>query len=202
MILEPLEFLRRLAALIPTPRFHTIRYHGFFAAAAKDRAGACALAPPVANSDDSDAMAQNANERRCVHGPGDDPASASNREAMSMANGDSTDDPDRDAPYRKRRPIAWARLLRQVFAIDVLRCPCGGERKVIAALTRNDSPNSLRRYLEHVGEPADPPPTAPAPAPPQMEFGFGAPADVYTAFTTMERDAVDAMPNWDAHIAD
>ena len=100
VILEPLEFLRRLAALIPTPRFHTIRYHGFFAAAAKDRAGACALAPPVDNSDDSDAMAQNANERRCVHGPGDDPASASNREAMSMANGDSTDDPDRDAPYR------------------------------------------------------------------------------------------------------
>ncbi len=106
------------------------------------------------------------------HRPGDDPASASNRDAMSMANGDSTDDPDRDAPYRKRRRIAWARLLRQVFAIDVLQCSCGGERKVIAALTRNDSPNALRRYLEHVGEPADPPPTAPARAPPQMDFGL------------------------------
>jgi hypothetical protein len=35
-----------------------------------------------------------------------------------------------------------------------------------------------------------------------MEFGFGAPADVDTAFTAMERDAVDAIPDWDAHIAD
>ena len=41
---------------------------------------------------------------------------------------------------------------------------------------RHYSPNALRRYLEHLGEPADPPPTAPARAPPQTEFEFGAPA--------------------------
>jgi len=47
VVLGPIEFLRRLAALIPPPRFHTLRYHGLFAAAAKDRQAACALAPPV-----------------------------------------------------------------------------------------------------------------------------------------------------------
>lgn len=56
--------------------------------------------------------------------------------------------------------MEWARLLRQVFAVDVLRCPCGGERNVIAALTRNHSPEALRRYLEHMGEPVDPPPSS------------------------------------------
>ena len=90
---------------------------------------------------------------------------------------------------------------RHVFAIDVLRCPCGGERKVIAALTRNDSPNALRRYLKHLGEPADPPPTAPARAPPQTEFEFGAP----TPDTGSQADptvGVDPIPDWDAHFAD
>lgn len=45
---------------------------GALAGGVKDRAGACALAPPVDDPDDSDAMAQNANERRCDHRPGDD----------------------------------------------------------------------------------------------------------------------------------
>ena len=178
VILQPVEFLRRLAALIPAPRFHTIRYHGLFSAAAKDRAQACALAPPVNNADE-------AMEAASTH----------------TRNGNSADDPDRDAPYRKRRRMAWDRLLRQVFAIDVLQCSCGGERKIIAVLTRNDSPNALRRYLDHLGEPSDPPPTAPARAPPQTEFEFGAPApDIGSqADPTV---GVDPIPDGDAHFAD
>jgi len=40
-------------------------------------------------------------------------------------NGGSADVPDRDAPYRKRRRIAWARLLRQVFAMHSLGIDSG-----------------------------------------------------------------------------
>ena len=88
------------------------------------------------------------------------------------------------------------------FAVDVLRCHCGGERKIIAALTRNHSPEALHRYLEHLGEPVDPPPTAPARAPPQTELALG-PAHADTDRHTADSgDAVDAMPDWDAHIAD
>ena len=37
LIFEPVEFLRRLAALIPPPFAHLIRYHGLFAPRARDR---------------------------------------------------------------------------------------------------------------------------------------------------------------------
>jgi len=110
-------------------------------------------------------------------------------------------DADRDAPYRKRRRMEWARLLRQVFAVDVLRCHCGGERKVIAALTRAQSPDALRRYLDHIGEPVDPMPISPARAPPQTELALGEPADPADA-SADSSDAVDPTPNWDAYIAD
>ena len=147
VVLEPVEFLRRIAALIPPFRFHSIRYHGLFAAAAKDRANACALAPPV---DDEDEAVEGVSERRTDRRPGSAHAHAT---ATTIATSDSADDPSRDAPYRKRRRVEWARLLRQVFAVDVRRCHCGGERTIIAALTRNHSPEALRRYLEHIGDP-------------------------------------------------
>ena len=94
--------------------------------------------------------------------------------------------------------MQWARLLRQVFAVEVLRCHCGGERKVIAALTRAQSPDALRRYLEHIGEPVDPLPISPARAPPHTELALGEPADA----TADSSDAVDPRPNWTAYIAD
>ena len=111
-------------------------------------------------------------------------------------------DPDRDAPYRERRRIEWARLLLQVFAVDVLRCHCGGNRKVIAALTRSQSPDALRRYLDHIGEPADPPPSAPARAPPQIELPLADIARADPGNLADPADAINPMPKWDAYIAD
>jgi len=35
---EPLELIDRLAALVPPPRFHTVRYHGVLASRSKHRA--------------------------------------------------------------------------------------------------------------------------------------------------------------------
>ncbi len=37
-MLSPLEFMQRLAALVPWPRLHLIRFHGVLAANAKLRA--------------------------------------------------------------------------------------------------------------------------------------------------------------------
>jgi hypothetical protein len=45
LVLEPLAFLRRLAALVPPPRQNQTRYHGVFAAHAKLRRAVTALVP-------------------------------------------------------------------------------------------------------------------------------------------------------------
>ncbi len=189
VILEPVEFLRRLAALIPPRRFHGIRYHGLFSAASIDRAKACAFAPPVDPAHPGPGVRGHAIRTR----------RNDNTSSIAMTAGTSaTVDADRDAPYRKRRRMQSARLLRQVFAVDILRCHCGGERKVIAALTRGQSSDALRRYLEHIAEPVDPLPISPARAPPQTVLPLGDPA----AASADSSDAVDPMPNWDAYFAD
>jgi len=43
---EPLDFVARLAALVPPPRFHGIRYHGVLAPAARLRAAVVPEGPP------------------------------------------------------------------------------------------------------------------------------------------------------------
>jgi hypothetical protein len=48
LVLEPLPFLRKLAALVPPPRAHLTRYHGVFGPAARLRTAVCP-APPVAD---------------------------------------------------------------------------------------------------------------------------------------------------------
>ena len=55
--------------------------------------------------------------------------------------------------------IPWAELLRRVFRDDVLICPCGGRRVVLAYLTQ---PGPVRAILEHRGLPSTGPPIAPA----------------------------------------
>ncbi len=44
--MEPVQFLRRLAAILPPPRQNQVRFHGIFASGARDRAGLAALLPP------------------------------------------------------------------------------------------------------------------------------------------------------------
>ena len=46
LVMSPLEFMQRLAALVPRPRLHLIRFHGVLAANAKLRALVVPKAPP------------------------------------------------------------------------------------------------------------------------------------------------------------
>jgi len=61
--------------------------------------------------------------------------------------------------------IPCSELLLRVFREDILACPCGGRRKVIAFI--DDKP-VIERILGHLGLPTTGPPTAsarlPAPA--------------------------------------
>jgi hypothetical protein len=47
LVMSPLEFMQRLAALVPRPRLHLIRYHGVLAPHAKLRARVVPQAPPA-----------------------------------------------------------------------------------------------------------------------------------------------------------
>ena len=65
------------------------------------------------------------------------------------------------------RRLPWADLLRRVYAVDVLRCDrCGGRMRVLAFIR---TAAVVRRILEHLGLPAEPPRTAPARASPEPD---------------------------------
>jgi hypothetical protein len=52
VLFEPLDFVARLAALVPRPRVHLLRYHGLFAPNAKHRDHIITRAPPMAQCAD------------------------------------------------------------------------------------------------------------------------------------------------------
>jgi len=119
IVMQPQEFMQRLAALVPRPRLHRLRFHGVLAPNAKLRA---AVVPDVVQP-----ASEPAHEHGHTHG-----------QAARMS---------------------WARLLKRVFDIDVERCACGGQLKIIAAI---EDPVVIVRILTHLGVPARARPRAPA----------------------------------------
>jgi hypothetical protein len=69
----------------------------------------------------------------------------------------------------RARRLPWAELLRRVFADDVLQCPCGGRRSVIAVVTDPALANTL---LTALGVPSEHATFAPARSPPQAELAW------------------------------
>jgi hypothetical protein len=61
-------------------------------------------------------------------------------------------------PWARPSRIPWAELLMRVFREDVLACPCGGRRVVLAYLTQ---PGPVKAILDHLGLPSTGPPIAP-----------------------------------------
>jgi hypothetical protein len=129
LVLEPRELLRRLATLVPPPRAHLVRYHGVFGPASKWRKEVVPEAPPPA----------------CT-------AAAKPQEVADPP-------PEIKSPRRPDSRIPWSDLLLRVFRDDVLACPCGGRRIVIAFI---DERPVIERILGHLGLPTTGPPVAPA----------------------------------------
>jgi hypothetical protein len=126
-VFEPIEFLARLAALVPRPRGNPVRYHGILAPNAKHRS---AVVPNPS---------QRTRRRRTPAHP-----------RVRTPGGNRQDDPA--APTA---PMTWMERLRRVFAIDLSICPdCGGRLRVIANVTRADI---IERILEHVARQQAPP---------------------------------------------
>jgi hypothetical protein len=115
--MHPQEFMQRLAALVPRPRLHLMRFHGVLAPHAKLRA---AVIPQPAQKDSA---------------------------------------PAHEHAHGQAGRMSWAWLLKRVFDIDVERCACGGQLKIIAAI---EDPVVIVRILTHLGLAARATPRAPA----------------------------------------
>jgi hypothetical protein len=155
---EPLDFLRRLAAIISPPRLNLVRFHGVFAPRAKLRPSLAALMPaPHADSGTT-----------CSDTPPADPHAPSGPH-LPQNETDIATESQSHVPPRYRRP--WAELLKRVFDIEsILLCPlCGNTMHNIAHI---EQPKTIARILAHLGLPTAPPPVADARAPPQLELTF------------------------------
>ncbi len=144
-VFTPLEFIERLAALIPTPRAHLIRFSGVLGPAAKWRAQ---IVPAAESSSETTAATLSFEE-----------AKSAPSEARS---------PDKETPgapesgkeARKRKNHTWAELIQRVFAADATVCgKCGGKLRLISPI---HPPAATRKILDHLGLPCRPPPLAPA----------------------------------------
>jgi hypothetical protein len=133
LVFEPLEFLEKLAALVPRPRINLLLYHGILAAHARGRVSA--LGRSVANDVQAGEPATPAlpadNARRAASPP--------------------------------RRYFAWAELLRRVFAIDVLACACGGRLRLIATIEDPVIVQRILRHLGFPTERPEPAAARPPP---------------------------------------
>jgi hypothetical protein len=132
-----LDFIEKLAGLIPSPRMHMVRFHGLLGPAAKWRSS---IIPQVAagraGSPDTDVpIGKN----------------ASNSDPIGKQ---ETADP----PKTQGRNYTWSELMKRVFAADVLACcHCGGRLRILTAIRQ---PEITRKILDHLGLPSRPPPIA------------------------------------------
>jgi hypothetical protein len=141
LVLDPSTVLERLAALVPPPRAHLVVYHGVLASAAASRAD-------------------------IVAHPMDDPSLIEAPPTASVPSAPVRSDgaPARPPPPRSRN-YTWAELMKRVFLVDVLQCPCGGSRRLIANITEADTIARILRCLGLAGTssargPPNPAPTA------------------------------------------
>lgn len=124
VVLNPLEFIGRLASLVPKPRAHLIQYFGMFARRTKNR--------------DQVVTKKEVKESKV---PG---------------------------PCR----IAWAKLLKKVFGIDLEICShCGGKMKILKPVT---TAMAIKKILDHLNIDSRAPPISPSRLRHTEQFDFGA----------------------------
>jgi hypothetical protein len=109
---DPLDFLARLAALVPKPRVNLTRFHGVFAPNSKVR--------------------------------GEVVKSKRGRRLTPTA-----------TPAEQRQRMTWAQRLKRVFRLDIERCACGGQLKIIASI---EQPQVIQKILDHLDKQARGPP--------------------------------------------
>jgi hypothetical protein len=153
LVLDPVDFLRRLAATIPPPRMNMVRFHGIFAPNAKARSAIKAMLPPRPAAAVSVSGPTSAS--KVTSASADQDATAKVLPAIASPN-------PVPPPYRRK----WAELLKRVFDLDVVTCGrCGHKMRRISHI---EQPDVIEHILGHLGLPTAAPIPAAARAPPQL----------------------------------
>ena len=145
IILLPLELLEKLAALVPVPKGHLVRYSGILAPAAKWRA----LIVPTPEAEPASMI-----HPCCVE------TSAAATDSLAARSAGVPADPAlmQSSGHRHGRNYTWAELMKRVWALDVLKCPrCQNRMRILAAI---HPPEATRKILECLGLPSRAPPLA------------------------------------------
>ena len=135
ILFSPLDFLSKLAALVPRPRHNLARYHGVLARGCRQpNARMRKLIVPTKRKKTNSKVDQN--------------------QCKSIAKSESADE--------LIAPLTWAQRLKRVFNIDISVCPlCGGTTRVIGrSRLRIIDPDIIQKILDHIE--AQPPPLSPA----------------------------------------
>jgi hypothetical protein len=181
VVFEPHELVEKLAALVPAPRFHLVRYHGIRGPCASERgrvvpagtAYGSVRPPPGKTSIDLPCepprkTATQGHERDSTPDRCNEPGEKGNRATPAAAGPEEPQPTSGEPPLRSRR-LAWAELLRRVFAVDVLECPrCGGPMRLLATI---HPPDVTQAILECLELPSRAPPAAPAVPDPEERLG-------------------------------
>ena len=150
--MSPLDLIARLCALVPPPRFHTVRYHGVLAAHA-------ALRPFVVPKGNDDETIEQARIDDLV-GQMDLFPLPGLPSALRLPDGKVDIRTSKGSAY-----IPYHQLLRRVFKVDIHACPrCSERLRIKGSITAKAD---IDRILEELDIPTVPPAITPARAPPQ-----------------------------------
>ena len=136
--MTPVQCLARIAAIIPPPRFPLLRFAGVLAPSSSWRSAVVAMRPALANGVELPPTTT----RNVKKKPSTSTSWAAAAPDVAPVR-DETPPPPPSEPQTSLGAgvvpscyarIDWATLLRRVYLDDVLSCPCGGRRYVVAAL--------------------------------------------------------------------
>ena len=72
-------------------------------------------------------------------------------------------------PWLRARRASWARLLRRIFEVDPLLCPCGGTLRIVSVITDSETVDRILSHIRNLDTRAFDPFEAKAPrAPPPV----------------------------------
>jgi hypothetical protein len=129
IVFDPVEFLGRLAVLVPRPRINLLLYYGVLGPRAAWRA---------------EVIGHHASETGGAGGL--PPLATEPMNEVALA----------ETRVRGARGRCWAALMQRTFGFDVLACPqCGGHLRLIALI---EEAAVIGRILRHLGMPTEIPP--------------------------------------------
>ena len=162
LLMEPVQFLARLASLIPPPRHPLVRYFGVLSSASRWREHVL----PKPKQATIEQQTQRSELPRKTTDIADTAAGVPAIEPKQVQAQPTSK--VRGCVQAATTYVDWATLLRRVHNVDALECPrCGGRLRMISTITEQPA---ITKILDSLGLSSSPPlPHARAPDP-QLDF--------------------------------